>query len=215
MVSVGLGLVGADESDGGRGTRMLMREGKGSRVLLVGAVVGAVVGVGSRLFLLGLEGGCSTRLIFLPSGNLTSRFLKLLEVGVGRVIGAVVVAGIEGGAGVGDDVVMLARSETGVDGLVVLEGGLDDSVVLGVGLDDVEKLGVGLDGDVVLGVVLDGDVVLGGGIQDGLVSWGGLGVDPVMWGGLEGCVMAGDGLEDVVVTMGGLECDVDTECSAG
>ena len=204
MVSVGLGLVGADESDGGRGTRMLMREGKGSRVLLVGAVVGAVVGVGSRLFLLGLEGGCSTRLIFLPSGNLTSRFLKLLEVGVGRVIGAVVVAGIEGDAGVGDDVVMLARSETGVDGLVVLEGGLDGSVVLGVGLDDVEKLGVGL----------DGDVVLGGGIQDGLVNWGGLGVDPVMWGGLEGCVMAGDGLEDVVVTMGGLECDVETECCA-
>ena len=103
MVSVGLGLVGADESDGGRGTWMLMREGKGSRVLLVGAVVG----VGSRLFLLGLEGGCSTRLIFLPSGNLTSRFLKLLEVGVGRVIGAVVVAGIEGDAGLGDDVVML------------------------------------------------------------------------------------------------------------
>ena len=205
MVSVGLGLVGADESDGGRGTRMLMREGKGSRVLLVGAVVGAVVGVGSRLFLLGLEGGCSTRLIFLPSGNLTSRFLKLLEVGVGRVIGAVVVAGIEGGAGVGDDVVMLARSETGVDGLVVLEGGLDGSVVLGVGLDDVEKLGVGL----------DGDVVLGGGIQDGLVSWGGLGVDPVMWGGLEGCVMAGDGLEDVVVIMRGLECDVGTECDEG
>ena len=60
---------------------MLMREGKGSKVLLVGAVVG----VGSRLFLLGLEGGLSTRLIFLPSGYLTSRFLKLLEVGVGKV----------------------------------------------------------------------------------------------------------------------------------
>ena len=91
----------------------LMRVGKGSRVLLVGAVVG----VGSRIFLLGLEGGWYSRLIFLPSGYLTSRFLKLVEVGVGRVIGAVVVAGIEGDAGVGDDVVMLGE---GLDGGVVL-----------------------------------------------------------------------------------------------
>ena len=76
---------------------------------------------------------------------------------------------IEGDAGVGDDVVMLARSEEGVDRLVVLGGGLDGGVVLEVGLDGVVTLGVGVGDDVVLEVVIDGGAVLGGGIEDGLV----------------------------------------------
>ena len=114
---------------------LMCMSGVGSRVLLVAAVVG----VGSRLFLVAIEGGWSTRLIFLPSGYLTSRYWKLLEVGVGRVMDVVVVVWIEGDTGVRDDIVSLARSE---DGIGILEGA-DIREVLGVGLDDSVTHGVG------------------------------------------------------------------------
>ena len=50
-------------------------------------------GVGSRI----LDG--------VVGRYLTSRFLRLLEVGIGRGLEAVVVVGVEGDAGVRDDVI--------------------------------------------------------------------------------------------------------------